>query len=93
MMSKLDVLIESLRTGAEPLAEASGLTKGDMSRLLKKHRAGQGGYIRNKSNPGWGKWQVVKQTTHESSTWWDIRGNRGTKVLHTGELHFWKEAS
>jgi hypothetical protein len=77
--------------GPSPLEESKKLTLKDMSRLFKQHMAGKEGYIRAKDNPEWGEWQVVRETRHKGSVWWDIRGDRGGRVLHSGELRFWEE--
>lgn len=73
----------------EEIVERKQLKAKDMDALLKNFKRGKGGYIHNVKNPNWGDFQVVKRTDHDGSYWYDIRGKRGERVLHPGELGAW----
>ncbi len=59
---------------------------------LKSSDMKRGTAIVNIKNPGWGEFRVQKETKHDGTVWWDIRGRGGERVLHTGELGAWKLA-
>lgn len=43
--------------------------------------------IRNKAHPDWGTWSVLDKYADGI---WEIRGDRGDRVLNEGELRFWE---
>lgn len=50
-----------------------------------KQTATIGTMIINAAHPAWGTWGI----TSDNGQWLEIRGDRGSRVLHYEELRFW----
>jgi hypothetical protein len=56
---------------------------------LNEKNAKQGMIIENNSHPEWGTFILQDYNDRNDCGWWNIRGDRGVKVLYTSEMCFW----
>lgn len=46
--------------------------------------------IQSKDHPEWGSWGISREIVHDGTRWWDIIGDRGSRIIHEGELELWE---